>query len=104
MKKKIIKTDGIGPHEIKKIRNALRLVWHRSYARSLVVRRCTDHRGWLYCERCHKKTPQLKVDHIEKVGDVDQGFVSRLFCPSTKLQGLCKKCHNTKTKEERKKK
>ena len=100
----IIKTDGLGPHEIKKIRNALRLVWHRSYARSLVVKRCIGKHGFYVCELCKKKTPQLKIDHIDKVGEVDSGFILRLFCPSTKLQGLCKVCHNLKTKQERAKK
>jgi hypothetical protein len=105
MPKKIIKikADGLGPLEIKKIRSALRLCWHRSYSRSLAVKRCIGKHGFYVCEKCLKKTPQLKVDHILKVGEIDQGYISRLFCPSTKLQGLCKLCHNKKTKEERKK-
>lgn len=102
MKKKIDKTDGIGPHEIKKIRQAIRLVWHRSHARKIAVTRATGKDGFYRCEKCAKKTPQLKVDHINLVGDVDEGFINRLFCPSTGLQSLCKKCHDTKTKEERK--
>lgn len=100
-RKKLEKTDGLGPLEIKKIRTALRLVWHRSHARALVVKRCTGPDGFARCELCKKKTPQLKVDHIEKVGDVDGGFIRRLFIPSKRLQGLCKKCHNEKTKAER---
>jgi hypothetical protein len=95
------KFDGLGPHEIKKIRAAVRQVWHRSYSRKLVVLRCTGKDGFFYCEKCKKKTPVLKVDHIKKVGDVDEGFLKRLFCASKFLQGLCKKCHDMKTKQER---
>lgn len=101
-KNKLQKTDGLGPLEIKKIRSALRLVWHRSHARQLVVKRCTGDGGFLYCERCLDRTPSLKVDHIVQVGAVDAGHLLRLFCPSQELQGLCGPCHNAKTKAERK--
>jgi hypothetical protein len=101
-KLKVQKTDGLGPLEVKKIRTALRLVWHRSYARKLVVIRCTGKDGYPYCERCKKRCPALKVDHIVNVGDVDSGFIERLFCSSNSLQGLCKLCHDVKTKGERK--
>ncbi len=100
-RQKLVKTDGLGPLEIKKIRAALRLVWHRSHARRLVVLRCTDKDGFARCEKCEVRTPALKVDHIEKVGDVDEGFIARLFIPSYKLQGLCKICHDAKTKLEK---
>ncbi len=100
-KTKLSGFDGLGPLEAKKIRTAIRLVWHRSHARKLVVKRCTRKNGFAYCEKCSKKTPALKIDHIRKVGDVDGGFLSRLFCPSKLLQGLCKLCHDAKTKQER---
>ncbi len=103
MAKKIEKCDGLGPHEVKKIRNALRQVWHRSYARKLVVDRCTDKEGFAFCEKCDKRTPKLKVDHIIACGDVDNGYIDRLFTSSAGLQGLCKECHNAKTKLERQK-
>lgn len=100
-KKKLEKTDGLGPLEIKKIRSALRLVWHRSHARRLAVKRCTGDDGFSYCEKCFDKVPKIHIDHIYNVGDVDGGHIARLFCPSSQLQGLCKKCHNEKTKIER---
>lgn len=100
-RQKLAKTDGLGPYEIKKIREAIRLVWHRSHARKLVVVRCTRKDGFEYCEKCKQKTPHLKIDHIEKVGDVDEGFIKRLFIPSKGLQGLCKACHDLKTSIER---
>lgn len=101
-KKKLEPTDGLGPKEIKNIRTAVRLVWQRSYARKLVVQRCTGFDGFTFCEECDERTPKLKVDHIEKVGDVDEGFITRMFVPSSKLKGLCDDCHKEKTKEERK--
>lgn len=100
MKKKIQKFDGLGPLEIKKIRAAVRLVWHRCHARRLVVDRCTRG-GWTYCEKCGMRTPKLKIDHIVAVGDLDGDFISRLFCASSGLQGLCKACHDQKTRQER---
>lgn len=100
-KKTLEKSDGFGPYEIKKVRSALRLVWHRSHARALVVKRCTREDGYPYCEKCGERTPKLKIDHIIQCGDLDGGFLARLFCPSSALQGLCKDCHNAKTREER---
>jgi 5-methylcytosine-specific restriction endonuclease McrA len=102
-KNKLKPTDGIGPKEIKYLRIAMRLVWTRSHSRRLVVKRCTRQNGYYYCEKCLKRTPLLKVDHIVPCGDVlDGGFIKRLFTPSKNLQGLCKPCHDKKTKEERK--
>lgn len=101
MRAKLKPTDGLGPKEIKSIRTALRLVWHRSHARKLCVKRCTDKAGFTRCEKCKKRTPKLKVDHIKKVGDVNGGYIKRLFIPSRYLQGMCPPCHNQKTREEK---
>lgn len=99
---KLQKTDGLGPYEIKKIRQAVRQVWHRSHARKLCALRCVGPDGFDYCENCGERTPQLKIDHIKKVGAVDGGFLERMFTPSKNLQGLCKTCHDFKTKQEKK--
>lgn len=101
MRTKLQKTDGLGPLEIKKIRSAVRLVWHRCHARSLVVKRCTGKGGFQFCEKCKKRTPKLKVDHLINVGDLNDGFIPRMFCSSVGLQGLCDECHKAKTKEEK---
>lgn len=102
MPKKMQPTDGLGPKEISKIRSALRQVWQRSKAWKVVKQRCTSIYGWLHCEKCQEKVPQIFVDHIEKCGTpLDPGYIERLMVPSSKLQGLCKKCHNAKTKQER---
>lgn len=100
-RKKVEKVDGLGPDDIRKIRTAIRQVWHWSYSKKLVVKRCTDKKGYPHCELCKKRCPKIFVDHIKKVGDVDEGFIYRLFVPSVMMQGLCKKCHDAKTKEER---
>lgn len=101
-KKKYEKVDGLGPKDLMKIRAAIRLVWHRSHVRKLVVNRCIGAGGFSYCEKCKKRAPKVFIDHIKRVGDVDEGFIKRLFVSSKWLQGLCKKCHDSKTKQERK--
>ncbi len=95
------KFDGLGPHEKKKIRAAVRQVWHRSYARKLCVDRSTDSSGYSVCELCKKRNPKNKIDHIHTVGEVGPGFIERMFVPSSQLQALCKKCHDAKTRVER---
>lgn len=104
-KKALKKTDGMSPFLVQKIRSALREVWHRSEMRKLCVKRVTLPEGFFKCEavKCkNKKYPKVYIDHIEKVGDLDAGFLNRLFCPSDRLQALCKNCHDEKTKNERK--
>lgn len=96
--------DGLSPKDVEKIRKAIRQVWSWSYPRMLVIRRCLLPNGFSRCEnpKCKQRCPKVFVDHIQRVGDVDAGFLERLFCPSSELQGLCKKCHAVKTKQERK--
>lgn len=98
---KPVKVDGLGPEEVKRIRAAIRQVWHWSHAKRLVVKRCARQGGYAECEKCRELVPKVYIDHIEAVGALDAGFIARLFCPSTGLQGLCKECHNAKTKWER---
>jgi hypothetical protein len=101
-KNKLQNVDGLGPSDIEKIRNAIRQVWHWSHAKKLCIKRCTDKNGFGHCEKCKKKVPKIYADHITQVGEVDAGFIFRMFVPSIGLQGLCKKCHTKKTNEERK--
>lgn len=101
VKKKVSKMDGLGPYEIKRIRQALRKVWHQSHARALVVKRCIGRGGFSYCEKCEKRSPKVYIDHTVACGDVDGGYIERLFTPSKNLTGMCKTCHDIKTKEER---
>lgn len=100
-KQKAPPMDGLGPRERKKIDSAIRQVWYRSKARSTAVKRCTDQQGFTRCEKCKKRTPKIKVDHIVPCGPVDSdGYITRLFCPSSQLQCLCHPCHKPKTKAE----
>lgn len=98
------RVDGLGPHLVAKIRSALRVVWQRSEARKLCVKRVTLPDGYYLCEapKCEGIVyPKVYIDHIETVGDLDEGYLERLFCPSSGLQALCKKCHDKKTRAER---
>lgn len=103
-KEKIKPSDGLGAYEIKKLRSATRQCWQRSKARKIAVDRCTREDGFTYCEveTCLKITPKIKIDHTIAVGDLDDGYIPRLFCPSSGLVGMCSDCHKVKTKEERK--
>lgn len=101
-KPKILKIDGLSPEDIAKIRKAIRQVWSWSHPRRLCIARCTDKDGFPKCEKCLERCPKVYVDHIERVGDVDSGFIKRLFVSSEGLQGLCRVCHAAKTNLERK--
>lgn len=104
MSKKLKPIDGLGPREKAKIRNALRDVWRYSLQHRMVVKRCLmvgDKQGRSRCEGCKKPTAKVFVDHITPCGQIDRGFIERLFIPSKFLQGLCKGCHDPKTKAER---
>ncbi len=101
-KKDARKTDGLSPFLIGRYRSALREVWQRcSEARKICVRRCALPDGYSKCEACKKKVPKVYIDHIVACGDLDDGYIARLSVPSSGLQGLCKKCHDEKTKQER---
>ena len=65
--------------------------------------------GKLYiCNKCGLTFPlkEIDVDHIEPVVPVDRPikdwneYIERLFCDSTNLQVLCKRCHLAKYAEE----
>lgn len=105
-KKAAKKFDGLGPHLKQKIRSAIREVWQRSSeSRKIVVNRTALPNGYSRCEHpaCKgKRYPKNYIDHIENVGDLDGGFIERMFVPSHGLQGLCKAHHDAKTAAERK--
>jgi len=107
MKKKVKKEkiDGLSGSDIARIRSAIRQVWSWSHPKKLSLKRAFWHKdGFPRCEKCKSKVPKVYIDHIEPVGDLDGGFIARLFVPSKGLQALCKKCHNEKTNQERKQK
>lgn len=100
-KKKHDKVDGLSTKDIARIRSAIREVWRWSTPRKICLERSMDSDGFGVCEACHAKSPKVFVDHIEPVGDVDAGFIKRLFVSSKGLQALCKKCHAEKTKVDK---
>lgn len=100
-KKGAEKVDGLGPKDKAKIRTALRRVWAWSHPRKLALSRVVGEDGFSKCEQCKRVAPKVHVDHIEPVGEVDEGFINRLFVPSDKLQILCPKCHRFKTNLQR---
>jgi hypothetical protein len=92
--------DCLNEDDKRNIIKALRKIWHWSHSRRLVLRRCELENDYFRCEGCRKRAPKLGVDHIQAVGTFDGGYIERLFVPSDKLQGLCKKCHKKKTKKD----
>lgn len=102
-KKKPEKVDGLGPEDKKKLRTAIRQVWSWSHARRLCVSRATDKStGFATCEGCFAIVAKIYPDHIKPVGELTEGFIERMFCPSSGLQALCKVCHGKKTRQENK--
>jgi len=99
------------------IRSALRRAWTKYPVRYQVMDKAkTPYQGkdkrtkWMYkCASCEGlfKSTEVQVDHIKPAGTLKTyadlpSFVKTLFCEADNLQVLCKKCHDTKTKEERK--
>lgn len=104
-KKKTEIPDGPTPKLKSQYHSAIRRVWMWSRMRRLAVKRATGEDGFIYCEECEEMTPKAHVDHIEPCGDIySPGFFDRLNVSSDKLQVLCKKCHNAKTKLDKQKK
>ncbi len=97
-----IKIDGgLDADTIKKLRGAIRQVWSWSHSRKVCIARATDKEGFGRCEKCKKKVAKLFADHIEVMGDIrGEKYLDRMWCASTELQALCKKCHDAKTKDE----
>jgi 5-methylcytosine-specific restriction endonuclease McrA len=84
------------------LRKANRKIWQWSAPRKACIKRATGADGFYRCEQCKEVVPKIFVDHIVAVGNMDEGFLRRLFCPPSGLRALCKRCHQSKTNEERK--
>lgn len=100
--------DGLSPNDLKRIHQHVRKVWSWSHPWRLVKKRTLHADGFSRCEnaKCEvrgKPVPKIFVDHIEPVGEIGgPNYIKRMFLPSRFLQGLCKKCHDAKTREENK--
>ena len=99
--KKPMPIDGLSSKNIANCRSALRIIWQRSHPRKLCIKRATGADGFFRCESCKLTVPKVFIDHITPVGELDGGFLERLFCPSNELRALCADCHKEKTKAER---
>lgn len=103
------KIDGLSPDDLKRINKAVRQVWSWSHPWKLTKKRAVHADGF---PRCESKTcphagaavPKIFIDHIDPVGKIGgPDYIARVFTPSKGLQALCKKCHDAKTRTERKK-
>lgn len=94
--------DGLNPKDVKRLRAAIRQVWSWSYPRKLCIARATDAKGFGKCEKCRRRVPKLFADHKTVMGDVlSPDYILRMWTASTNLQALCKKCHDAKTRDEK---
>lgn len=93
---------GISAKQKQQLRSAIRQVWSWSKARKICIARATGPDGFGVCEKCMETVAKLYADHIIPCGDLDGGYFDRTFVPSTELQAICKRCHDRKTRLERK--
>lgn len=107
-KSKPRKIDGLSPDDLKKIHKAVRQVWSWSYPWRLAKKRALRPDGFyecesLWCSQAGQPVPKVFVDHVKPVGKVGgPDYIARMFIPSSQLQCLCKRCHDEKTRDERK--
>lgn len=99
-KVKTEKVDGLCPEDLARIRTAVRQVWTWSVQWRKAKARNIGKDGFPRCELCKKKVPKTYVDHMVSVGEVDSGFIERMFVSSIYLQNLCKDCHGVKTRKD----
>lgn len=94
--------DGFTQKDKAYVADACRRIWGWSRAKALCLERAEGPNGLPICEneKCLKEVQKVQVDHITPAGTVDNGYLDRLFCPSSKLQALCKRCHKRKTKHD----
>ncbi len=82
-------------------------VWMWWPARNEVKKRCKvpGKTGWFKCEFCGQEREKIDVDHIQPVVPVSgfttwDAYIASRFVTADKLQGICKDCHQRKTKTE----
>lgn len=91
------------------MKNTLRRAFFRFWERTKAIQAGRVDRGVYKCAGCGtlSKIKGMHIDHISPVVETAVGFVNwdiyitRLFCPATNLQLLCKACHDQKTERER---
>lgn len=104
-KRKKERIDGrITPDDVTAIRNAIRQIWQwTSVARKTCLKRALLPNGFSKCELCGEIVPKVYADHRKVMGSIlAPDYIVRMWCGSDQLDALCKKCHDRKTREERK--
>lgn len=84
--------------------------WMAWGPRNEVKRRCKveGKAGWYRCEICKQEREKIEIDHVTPVVKPEEGFlgwdnyIASKFVDASKLQGICRDCHRSKTKEENK--
>ena len=114
--------DTITKKDLQAIRGALRTAFIRSdfkraYLDSISIKEYRLKKSgakykrpttYFICAMCSTKhlLKDCKVDHIKPIGQLFKfehvgGFIERLWCSWSNLQGLCDDCHKEKTAYER---
>lgn len=82
-------------------------VWMWWPPRNEVKKRCKveGKTGWYKCELCRTEREKIDVDHISPVVPVTgfttwDAYIASRFVTAENLQGICKDCHKSKTKQE----
>lgn len=96
--------------DIAKLVSKSREVWRQSenYQHIKKVQKIPHKPGWFDCAYCGGSVEVIKVDHVVPIGKQPDNFnefgewLTKLFCSTENLQGLCNACHKQKTKEENK--
>jgi 5-methylcytosine-specific restriction endonuclease McrA len=96
--------------DIAKLVSASRDIWRQSenYQYAKKMSKSAFKKGWFNCSKCLSDREVIKIDHIEPIGKQPIIFeefgdwLAKLFCGVRNLKGLCKDCHDAKTKQERK--
>lgn len=87
---------------------ALRRASYRTPMRYEALNKAKVARGLYKCAKCSlvRARKDIQLDHLSPVVKISgwdgfDGFITRLFCPASGLQVLCRKpCHAEKTKAE----
>ncbi len=95
--------------DIAKLVSHSRIVWRQSAIYQLVKKMAKDpnRSGWFICTNCQQSREVIQVDHSTPIGKqpdtlIEFGpWLERLF--NSPQWAICKDCHKTKSKEERKK-
>jgi hypothetical protein len=91
-----------------KLRSAIRLIWSRSQERRAIKKAALDENDNFLCPLCKQTYPEWagEVDHDPAVGSLETWldtveFIKKMFYGPQRF--ICKACHKTRTKNQRRK-